>query len=379
MLTARARTTAASIGVAGLMLATFGVATSLPSVSAAATAGAAARHGASGFTAVRGLGEVAAPGQATAQPLRVSGADTDTAFILRNTATGMVVERVDVDGRGRSTSTVTPLQIEAGSDPQDITHLEAGSDRDVWATVNGALFHYDGLRWSRIALPNGYTRATAVLDRPGAAATVALAGPTGPAVFPVNARGNRVTWSATPLGSWGDQPRTEILDLREAGGTWFARVNPHYPAASVWTFVVELSGDTWQTIYNATEYGRGAYNGHVAWLTPSADRHVLLGDPYSPRAGTNQPLCEDIRRSANRWSTTACATKAVSHEGTLLRDGRIITGGFGERPASGKDAERQLTGNVGDGVLSLDAATGTTTAWAVTSVGGKAVLQRYQG
>lgn len=391
MSTTRTRMTVASLAVAGLMLTTFGVATQAPTAHAASpavtgqerattqTRGAAdagrSRAAASGFRAVRTLGPLAARGT----PLKVTGADADTAFVLWDTSAGAVVERVDVDKRGRTSITRQNLGVNASDAFLSTDAIDAGSDRDVWATVGGVLFHYDGRKWARMALPAGYDAATAVLDRPGEGAVVAVKGARGPAVFPVTARGNRAVWNRTPLGTWADARYATVIDLREAGAKFFARVNPAIPAASVWTNIHEFTGTEWKFRYEASEYGRGAYVKEVAWLAPTADRHVLLSDPIDPGTNTPRALCEAFTRKAPEWSFAACTTKAVSHEGALLRDGRIVTGAFTLRPASGADTETLLKGARGNGVLAMDGAARTNTAWAVTDIAGKAVLQRYRG
>ncbi|STD14417.1 Uncharacterised protein [Dermatophilus congolensis] len=343
-------------------------------VDGAASTGVRRSQEVAGFTPVVTLGSSAELGRA----ISAASPDEQTVFVLYAVDGQAVVQRIVTKEDGKPCISTWRLgNYQPGHTNTGV--VDASSPEDVWVTTGSQLHHFDGRRFTLVKLPEGMGTTQTVKDVPGPGAFVSLGGDRGGQVYRAVVRDCGVRWQRLPVASRPDRPGETYTfhKLNYAGGTLFGmdstEVNGYLPFT-----VFEMGKDGWVSRYEAAHFFAGGGVRSFTWLTPKADRHITLGLASSPR-GELKPYCNGWNGDAAAASGVSCTSTAGSGKAALLADGRMVTGSFTQRPASGEDTEVQLSGDLGGGVYAMAGSLVGSAAWAVTGDGEDLVLQRYRG
>lgn len=304
-------------------------------------------------------------------------------FVERTGDGRVVLERKDGN---RWSAMRLPIRLESGRGVK----IHGSAANDVWLTVGGQLWRFDGRRWSRAGLPAG-TSATTVYDVPGSEVYVGLAGDTQTqGVY----RLNRGRWTSLgrPDDAENDKPYGPTwtpTDLTRTGGQWFAtwRARPHSAAEFTESFALE--NGTWKDLYQSFFIGSGAYNTLGAWLVPTRDTQIVFST-WSPSSGS-MPASGYCTQWVKGVREQSCTTRWAVGAAALLPNGNIVVGGndyqryekplvqgtFGIRTKSG--AEKLVAGDPGDKTLAMAVEPGTSMVWAATKQGRTTTIQAWKG
>lgn len=348
-----------------------------------------------GFVSVASFGGIAA----TPMPVALDAVRADELWIaMRDTDGRLAMHRAK--GAGARVDRTQRLSVNAA--PGDPVVVD-GSGGEAWLSASGSLWRLASGTWRQVSTgvaAGSAPTVTTVADAPGRGAYVGLS------QFDERTARNRSwvawtdgrTWRALPGGPGqvdGKDPITSGRDLtpqvnriRVAGGQVFAEWRTD--SVSVTDEVFAYAGGKWRSIYpGGFVFPYGAM--HVkAWLVPTAQRHLQLGEVYS---GSHREDAHHIEGFAQTWTPRTGIqrgeTTGLVGAAAVLANGSTIIGnnaykgevtslpsGFVLRSVSGK--ETPVRGDAGSETLAMTSAAGTNTAWALTRNGETIQLQRYK-